>query len=729
MMTTQNIYKYYYLCGKHPTYISMKKIILIISLLAVGSAVVADEGMWLPSLIESRIVDMQSKGLKLSTADIYNVNEACLKDAIVQFGGGCTANLVSEKGLIFTNHHCGFSQIQSHSSVEHDYLKNGFWAKNLSEELPNRGLTVRMLLRMEDVTTQVLAGVTDEMDEAVRKKTIDRNRAEIVKENVVERWIRATVDPLYYGNQYFLFVYKVFEDIRLVGAPPSSIGKFGGDTDNWMWPRHTGDFALFRIYADKDNNPAPYSKDNVPYQPKQFLKISTQGIQENDFTFVYGFPARTSQYLFSDAIKYLAERGNPHKIHLRTLRLDIMKKEMAKSPETRIKYAAKQANVANAWKKWQGELKGVIRLNTVEKKKQLEQEFAVWAADKAEYNTLVAQFSKLYAEIDDYAFARDYHLEAFNVNELLRFTANFLPLVEGKIAKPDSVIKRLKSITDNFFKDYEQNIDQQIFAILMTEYVKNTPKGLTSPAVETAYKDYRRDMNKWTEKLYASTLFARRAEVEKLLQQSPDKIIKQLNNDPLFSLYRKSNDFYKEQVEKPYNELNRQIENLYHAYMRGLMAFQTERPFYPDANSTLRIAYGKVSGYKPFDAVYYLPQSTLDGIMQKDNPDVYDYDIPQQLRNVYAAKDYDRWAVDGTVPVAFIANNHTTGGNSGSPVLNSYGHLIGLNFDRTWESTMSDVVYDSEICRNIAVDIRYALFVIDKIANAGYLLNEMVFVE
>ena len=707
----------------------MKKIVIIVSFLVICAAAKADEGMWLPSLIESRIIDMRNNGLKLSAADLYSVNQACLKDAIVQFGSGCTANLVSDKGLIFTNHHCGFSQIQSHSSVEHDYLKDGFWAKNLSEELPNKGLTVKFLQYMEDVTSQVLEGITDDMDEAARKKIIDRNRAELVKNAVSEKWMKATVDALYYGNQYFLFVYKVYEDIRLVGAPPSAIGKFGGDTDNWMWPRHTGDFSLFRIYADKDNNPAPYAEDNVPYQPKQFLKISLQGIQENGFTFVYGYPARTYAYLFSDAVKYLAERGNPAKIHLRTLRLDIMKTEMAKDPEIRIKYAAKQASVANAWKKWQGELNGVLRLKTVDKKKQLEQQFSHWSAGKPEYNTLVAQFTKLYAAIDNYALARDYQTEAFNSNELIRFAVNFLPLAEGKKVNIDSLIQKLKSATGDFFKDYVQTIDRQTFEVLMTEYVKNVPKKLSSPVVEKAYTQYKRNMAKWTAELYAATLFTNRAAVEKMLSQSPDKIAKQLNNDPLFSLYRESNDFYKEQVEKPYNELNRQIETLYRAYMRGLMEFQPERPFYPDANSTIRIAYGKVSGYKPIDAVYYLPQSTIEGIMQKDNPNVYDYDIPQLLRDLYAAKDYGRWAVNGTIPVAFLATNHTTGGNSGSPVLNGEGHLIGLNFDRTWESTMSDVVYDPEICRNIALDIRYALFLIDKLADAGYLLNEMVFAE
>ena len=353
----------------------------------------------------------------------------------------------------------------------------------------------------------------------------------------------------------------------------------------------------------------------------------------------------------------------------------------------------------------------------------------MWAADKSEYNTLIAQFTKLYAEIDNYAFARDYYTEAFSANELLRFAANFLPFVEGKKLNTDSLIQKLKTTTDDFFKDYVQTIDQPSFAALLTEYVKNVPKEYSSPAVEKAYTNYKRNIVKWTADLYTATIFTNRAEVEKLLSLPPDKIEKQLSKDPIFTLYRESNDFYKKQVEKPYNELSRQIETLYRTYMRGLMAFQPERPFYPDANSTIRIAYGKVSGYKPADAVYYLPQSSIEGIMQKDDPNVYDYDIPQQLRDLYAAKNYGRWAVNGTVPVAFIATNHTTGGNSGSPVLNGEGHLIGINFDRTWESTMSDIVYDPEICRNVALDIRYALFIIDKLAGAGYLLDEMIFVE
>lgn len=688
----------------------------------------ADEGMWLPSLIESRITDMQAKGLKLSADDIYSINQACLKDAIVQFGGGCTAELISDKGLLLTNHHCGLGQIQAHSSEAHDYLKDGFWAGNLSEELPCKRLSVRFLLRMKDVTEQALKGVTARMTDAERALKISKNKAAIIKVEVKEEGAQATVESMYYDNQFYLFVYQVFEDVRLVGAPPSSIGKFGGDTDNWMWPRHTGDFSLFRIYANKDNKPAPYSEDNIPYRPKTSLRISLKGFKENDFTFIYGVPARTSEYLYSEAVKYIVTCGNPEKIKLRSIRLDIMKNEMAQQAGTRIKYASKQAAVANAWKKWQGELKGLTRLKTVEKKQALEAQFAAWAADKPEYNTLLPRFAEYYKARQVYAAVRDYQTEAFNAIEIINYVAAFAPLADEKTTVPDTVLKRrLQTRTADFFKNYSPTIDKQTFVALLTEYLQHVPAAFIPPALNDESKKHNGDMAAMSDTLYAHTLFTSREAVERLLQQDKNGLARALLHDPLFILYKKSNDFYMENVEKPYRTLQAQIDALYRHYMRGLMAFRPGRDFYPDANSTLRIAYGKVAGYTPVNAVYYLPQSTIEGIMEKDNPDIYDYNIPQRLREVVAAKDYGRWAENGTVPVAFIATNHTTGGNSGSPVLNGHGELIGINFDRTWESTMSDVEYDTGICRNIAVDIRYVLFVIDKIAGAGYLLDEMNF--
>ena len=413
----------------------MKRIILAITLaaLACGTAK-ADEGMWLPSLISQRIGDMQEKGFKLNAEDIYDINQASLKDAVVLFGRGCTGEVISSEGLLLTNHHCGYGQIQQHSSVEHDYLKDGFWAMSRAEELPNKGLTVSFLERMEDVTDQVLNGYTSDMTEDQRVEIVKKNSKAIIDEVTKEgNGLRATVEALYYGNQYFLFLYREYSDIRLVGAPPSSIGKFGGDTDNWMWPRHTGDFSMFRIYADKNNNPAPYSEENVPYKPKKYFKISTKGVQEGDFTFIYGFPGRTQEYIHSDGVRYIEEIGDPHKINLRTLRLDIQKKHMSESQKVRIQYSSKNASVANAWKKWQGEVKGIKKMKTVQKKQEFEQAFDAWARG-GEFDGVVGKIAKIYEELEPYTFAADYYSETARTIEMANFAAGiYSAYVQDKV--------------------------------------------------------------------------------------------------------------------------------------------------------------------------------------------------------------------------------------------------------------------------------------------------------
>ena len=400
-----------------------KSFIALLAALMLAPALRADRGMWLPALIGTRIKDMRSKGFRLSAEDIYSVNKASLKDAVVLFNGGCTGELVSGEGLLLTNHHCGYGAIQSHSSVRHDYLTDGFWAMNRSEELPNPGLYVSFLVRMEDVTAQVLDGVRDDLPEARRDSLIRFNAARVADAAVRGTDCRADVEPFFYGNQYFLFVYRNYTDVRLVAAPPSSIGKFGGDTDNWMWPRHTGDFSLFRIYAGPDNAPADYSKDNVPFRPRRSLAISMRGLREGDFTFIYGFPGQTQQYVLSDAVDYLLNRGNPHKIALRTMRLDIMSEEQAKDADTRIRYASKHASVANAWKKWQGESRGLERLGTLGKKREQESRFDRWAASHPQYTGLLGWMKALYAELEPYAFARDYYNEAYRAVELSRFAS------------------------------------------------------------------------------------------------------------------------------------------------------------------------------------------------------------------------------------------------------------------------------------------------------------------
>lgn len=680
----------------------------------------ADEGMWLPSLISQRIEDMKAKGFRLDAEDIYSINQASLKDAVVLFNGGCTGEIISDKGLLLTNHHCGYGAIQKHSSVEHDYLKDGFWAMSMDEELPNEGLWVSFLVRMDDVTDEVLAGYDSSMSEKQRDSLVAANSSVLIEAASSEGpSYKASVESLYYGNQYFLFVYQVFNDVRLVGAPPSSIGKFGGDTDNWMWPRHTGDFSIFRVYADKDNNPAEYSEDNVPYTPKRFFKISTAGVKEGDFTFVYGFPGRTQEYLHSDAIAYV-EKSNPHKIGLRTKRLDAQKKYMAMDQAVRIQYSSKNASVANAWKKWQGELKGILKLKTREQKLMFEETFNKWVgedASRSAYSGLTDRLSSLYAELDPYMFALDYYNESLLSVEALKNALSASRITDGD---------KLSDYFRKFYKDYYQPIDKEIFVAMLKDFDENIQDEF-KPAELNAALDSS-SVEEIAESLYSETIFADAEKSAKYASADSAARKAMLDSDPAYIMVKGLVSAY-EPIYLKVKELNREITLLYRDYMRGQMEFCSDKTFFPDANMTLRVAYGNVDGFSPADAVEYIPVSTIEGIIQKDNPEIFDYNIPQKLRDIYASKDYGRWNVGGTVPVCFLATNHTSGGNSGSPVIDGDGNLIGLNFDRVWEGTMSDLAFDPELCRNISVDIRYILFLIEQYAGATNLLDEMVLVE
>lgn len=702
----------------------------------------ADEGMWLPSLISQRIGDMQAKGFRLSAEDIYSINQASLKDAVVLFGGGCTGELISSEGLLLTNHHCGYAQIQKHSSVEHDYLKDGFWAMDRSEELPNPGLEVWFLDRMEDVTGAVLDGYEPGMTEQQRDSVVRTNSEAIAgKAEKDGAGLRADVESLYYGNQYFLFVYRVFKDVRLVGAPPSSIGKFGGDTDNWMWPRHTGDFSIFRIYADKDNNPAEYSEDNVPYIPKKYFKISLGGVSEGDFTFIYGFPGRTQEYIVSEAVRYISEISDPHKIALRTLRLDIQDRYMSASQAVRIQYSSKNAAVSNSWKKWQGEMRGIRKMNTVETKKENERLFEEWAAG-SEYSGIVGRLDSLYRLMEPYAFAADYYNETARAIELTSFAAEYARRLEkaAGVSSPDEATQARESakrLAAAFYKDYYMPIDKESFIALMDMFDRNIPSGF-KPEYFTESMGRYGSAEAWADSLFGNSVFSDSSALTKTVAAAcADGVgtdITLLTDDPAVEFGNEFRKWYMEGIRSVVQRLGSEITLLYRDYMKGQMEFNKDRAFYPDANLTLRVAYGSVQGYSPADGTYYLPVSTIEGIMQKDNPDIFDYNIPQRLRDIYAEKDYGEWTVTDasgrlTVPVCFIATNHTSGGNSGSPVINADGDLIGINFDRVWEGTMSDIVFDPDLCRNISLDIRYVLFIIDKVAGAGHLIDEMTFTD
>ena len=711
---------------------TFRTLLFLILAVCSGTAAKADEGMWLPSLISQRIADMQEKGFKLDADDIYNINQASLKDAVVLFGRGCTGELVSAEGLLLTNHHCGSGQIQNHRSVEHDYLKDGFWAMNRSEELANPGLTVSFLDRMEDVTSIILKGYAPQMTEEERTDLVKKNSEALIAEATKDgNGLRATVEALYYGNQYFLFVYREYSDVRLVGAPPSSIGKFGGDTDNWMWPRHTGDFSMFRIYADKNNNPAPYSEENVPYKPKKFFRISTKGVQEGDFTFIYGFPGSTKEYIHSEGVRYIEEIGDPHKIALRTLRLEIMNRHQSQSQKVRIQYSSKNANVSNAWKKWQGEVKGIRKMKTVAAKQEYEKAFANWAKGK-EYEGLTDRIAALYKELEPYSYATDYYSETVRTVELANFAMSVARLFvkNGEDVTFDSA--RAAALADSFFKDWYLPIDKESFVAVMDIYEKNVPEDF-KPAFYKEQMAKHGSVSSWAEEIFGTSIFVDQNRVKALTASDRDAVVA----DPAVMFFNEFLKWYSTDVQPHATRLNSELDLAYRDYMRGQMDFAeaTDGPagreaFYPDANLTLRVAYGHIKGYSPSDGVYYTPSSTIKGIMEKDNPEIFDYNIPQRLRDIYATKDYGRWAdASGEVPVCFIATNHTTGGNSGSPVINSDGDLIGLNFDRVWEGTMSDIVFDPEICRNIALDVRYVLFLIEKIGGAGYLFDEMVFAE
>ena len=686
-------------------------------------------GMWIPSLLKGmNETEMKNLGMRITAEQIYSVNQSSLKDAVPHFDGGCTAEVISPKGLILTNHHCGFDNIQSHSSVEHDYLTDGFWAYKMEDELPNKDLVVTFIVRIEDVTKKILDGVSGLATEAEKQKKIQDNISALSTSSPKESWQENRIRTFYDGNQYLLFVTETFKDVRLVGAPPSSIGKFGSDTDNWVWPRHTGDFSLFRIYADKDNRPAAYSKDNVPYKPKHFLPISAKGIKENDFTMVLGYPGRTQEYLPSYAVEQIITELNPAKIEVRDAALKVQDGFMRKDNAIKIQYASKYASVANYWKKWIGETKGLKKSNAVAAKQKFEKDFqqkVIKAGKQAEYGNLLSDFQKNYTEIKDYALARDVFTEvALRNTELLSvgykiYQLEQLYTTKGEQAFTDRKNNLITGLGD-FYKDFNATVDEKVFEQLIAIYAKRYPKQYLPSSLENL------DAKSLSSSIYSNSKLVSYDKIKELLTGDTKTVLDKINSDNGYQLIKSMAEAYSKNVAVKYDELNLKNIALQRTYMKAILELSPKSArIFPDANSTLRVTYGKVKGYKPNDAVYYEPITYLDGVMEKYVPGDYEFDVPKKLIDLYNAKDYGKYGSKGKMPVAFIATNHTTGGNSGSPALDADGNLIGLNFDRVWEGTMSDIYYDPAICRNIMVDARYILFIIDKYAGAKNLIDEL----
>ena len=716
----------------------MKKLILSLTLILLTRfAIFAGEGMWIPLLLGMlNEAEMQEMGMKITAEDIYSVNKGSLKDAIVQFGRGCTGEIISDAGLLLTNHHCGYEQIQKHSSIDHNYLEDGFWAMNRNEELPNEGLTATFIVSIEDVSQASLAGVTDNMDKRTRQSTIDKNLDQIKNSAKKESWQDAMIRPFYSGNQYFMFVTETFRDVRLVGAPPMSIGKFGVDTDNWIWPRHTGDFSIFRIYADRDNRPADYAKTNKPYRPKYHLPISLDGVEPGDFTLVFGFPARTNEYLPAVAVEQIRDVLDPTKISVRDKTLAIWNAEMRNDPEMKIQYASKQSGLSNGWKKWQGEVLGLRSSDGIQKKRAKEAQFQKIVAvnpNFKKYIDLLPNFERLYKEIETYALTKDYFDEITGRNvELLRLASRFNRLVNAYENEGDEGYEKerekLKSYLSGYYKDYRPDIDELVFAVQM-EMMKTKIDPQFHPEDFTKMlKTFGGDYNKMATTIFNNSFIDDAEQTLAILDMASGDVMKSLQSDPAYVLANGFKQVYDGQIMGRYNELKEQIDEGQQVYMKALMEVFPNDRMYPDANSTLRVSYGKVEGYEPRDALSYYHQTYLDGVMEKYIPGDYEFDVPDKLQKLYYTKNYGRYGQDGRMPVCFIGSNHTTGGSSGSPVIDAHGNLLGLNFDGVWEGTMSDYNYDIKLCRNITVDIRYVLFIVDKYAGVPHLLNEMTLV-
>ncbi len=710
----------------------LTKSVIIFFAILYSTSLRAKEGMWIPATIKAHEKEMKAMGLEIPIEQLYNKDGTGLNNAVVLFGRGCTGEIISSKGLILTNHHCGYGSVQGLSSAENDYFANGFWAQNMHGEIPCKGLTVTFVRRMENVTDRVLAGISDTLKDAIRDSIIAVHVGLLEKDFMTITHLDATIKPYFEGNQYWVAITETYRDIRLVGFPPNSIGAFGGDVENWIWPRHTGDFSIFRVYAGADNKPADYSSANKPYQADQFFTISTAGYKEGDFTMVYGFPGTTREYISSYELSQVYDITDPVSIAARNRKLDIWSKHMGWTRDNFIKYTSKRAGVANGWKKWQGEMLGLKANDVIGKKQQFEKGFQKWAAADHTLpyaNDLLAQMRSAAEAASPLILQDQYNREAALGIELIQQGAAFESVVAcfrlglSQTALHDT-LKKVVAGMEGFYKNYDAPTDKDVFISLMVLYFNKCSNSL--PEYFTSqYIAHNEDINVWAADVYNTSMLTSIVKVKDFAENATAADSTKLIGDPAWKLYDAINTMRKQKILPGLKDYYGHMHYLDRLYMKAQMAANKNRIFYPDANLTLRLTYGQVKGLDPEGPAKYSFQTNLKEVVALDDSTSDIFKVPKKLKDLYLKKDYGRWGVSGAMPVAFVASNHTSGGNSGSPVLNAKGQLIGTNFDRAYEGTMSDYYFDPTRCRNISVDIRYTLFIIDKFGGAGWLIDEM----
>jgi len=692
--------------------------------------------MWIPLLVDRlNYVDMQEMGLNLTAEEIYSINNSSLKDAIVIFGGGCTGEMISSDGLLITNHHCGYGVIQSHSTIEHDYLSDGFWAMSRDEELPNKRLSVRFLVRIADVSERVLAELNDGMTEDERNEAINKIGDEIEAEATEENHYSATVRSFFRGNEFYLFVYETFRDVRLVGAPPSSIGKYGADTDNWMWPRHTGDFSMFRVYTAPDGSPASYAEENIPMKPKHHLPVSVKGVEQGDFAMIMGYPGGTDRYMTSYGVELAVEESNMTIVKIREKKLEIMREGMDADDAVRIQYASKYAGTANYWKYFIGQTKGLKRLKVYDKKVELEKRFTNWVnanpARKAKYGQALPDIEKGFDILSEYNLSRWYYREAISRGSSILGAAGRFGTLRKQLAEKanqediDKTIARLRSQVDGYFKNYNATIEQNMLAVMMQMYYENVPIYQQPEILQKLGDKYDGDFTDWAAMVFEKSIFTSPEKINAFLENPSAKAIAK---DPAYSTIKAFSDNYNEIYERM-SEADDLFAKGRRLFVAGLREMDGDKVFYPDANFTMRLTYGSVQDYYPADAVRYEYFTTLDGVMEKEDPNNWEFVVPDKLKELYKNKDYGIYGDGDVMPVCFLTNHDITGGNSGSPVINGDGALIGLAFDGNWEAMSGDIAFEPALQRTINVDIRYVLFIIDKYAGAQNIIDELTIVK